>query len=328
LGWFTMGVVDVLDFLPEDHPQRPAIIEIFRDMMAAIARVQDAESGTWYQVLDRGGQPGNYLEASGSCMFVYSAAKGVRKGYLDPQHMDVARKGYAGIIQKFITVDDRGLVDLNQICRVAAFDNGSDGSCGYYINQPIVANDFKGVGPFVLASVEMETVMLKPTARTLGLATRTFPQFKADQFNPDQWAELFKRAGARYVVPVAEHHNGFAMYDTVRSQWCAVKMGPKRDTLGELAKAVRKQGLVFGVSSHRAEHWWFFDGGMHFDSDVQDPRYYCFFASLQKATRSTPSSWLGLVKDSSNPRDRFAALGSPSRQYQFARTQWATRVVT
>ena len=86
------------------------------------------------------------------------------------------------------------------------------------------------------------------------------PHFKADKFDPDQWAELFRQAGARYVVPVAEHHDGFAMYDTALSQWCAAKMGPKRDVIGDLAKAVRKQGLVFGLSSHRAEHWWFFDG--------------------------------------------------------------------
>jgi len=103
------------------------------------------------------------------------------------------------------------------------------------------------------------------------------PHFKADKFDPDQWAELFRQAGARYVVPVAEHHDGFAMYDTALSQWCAAKMGPKRDVIGDLAKAVRKQGLVFGLSSHRAEHWWFFDGGTQFDSDVRAPRYYDFY---------------------------------------------------
>jgi unsaturated rhamnogalacturonyl hydrolase len=156
LGWFTMGVVDVLDFLPENHPQRPAIVEIFRSMMAAIARVQDTETGVWYQVLDRGGRQGNYLEASGSCMFVYSTAKGVRKGYLEAEYTETARKGYEGILQKFIEVDAQGLVNLNRICRVAAFDNGSDGSYRYYVRQPIVTNDFKGVGPFILASVEME----------------------------------------------------------------------------------------------------------------------------------------------------------------------------
>jgi alpha-L-fucosidase len=98
------------------------------------------------------------------------------------------------------------------------------------------------------------------------------PKFQAERYEPEQWAELFRSAGAKFVVPVAEHHDGFPMYDTTLSKWCAAKMGPKRDLIGDLAAAVRRQGMVFGVSSHRAEHWWFFDGGMKFDSDVQDPR--------------------------------------------------------
>jgi len=99
------------------------------------------------------------------------------------------------------------------------------------------------------------------------------PMFKAEHFDPNAWAKLFKAAGARYVVPVAEHHDGFAMYDSQLSDWTAVKMGPHEDVIGLLAKAVRAQGLRFGVSSHRAEHDWFFDGGRRLDSDVNDPRY-------------------------------------------------------
>jgi len=97
------------------------------------------------------------------------------------------------------------------------------------------------------------------------------PRFTAEKFDPDAWAELFRRAGARFVVPVAEHHDGFALYDCQFSDWNAVKMGPRRNVVGLLAAAVRKQGMAFGVSSHRAEHWWFFDAGRTFDSDVSDP---------------------------------------------------------
>lgn len=97
------------------------------------------------------------------------------------------------------------------------------------------------------------------------------PMFKAERFDPDAWAALFREAGARYVVPVAEHHDGFAMYDSKLSEWTAVQKGPKRDVIGLLAKAIRAQGMRFGVSSHRAEHDWFFDGGRHFASDVNDP---------------------------------------------------------
>lgn len=99
------------------------------------------------------------------------------------------------------------------------------------------------------------------------------PKLTAERYDPAAWADLFRQAGARFVVPVAEHHDGFAMYDCGWSEWCAAKMGPRRDLVGELAEATRAAGLVFGVSSHRAEHWWFFDGGTKFDSDVRDPRY-------------------------------------------------------
>ncbi len=99
------------------------------------------------------------------------------------------------------------------------------------------------------------------------------PRFTAEHFDARHWAELFRKAGAKYVVPVAEHHDGFPMYDCSFTDWSAAKMGPKRDVVGELAAAVRAEGLHFGASSHRAEHWWFYNGGMTFDSDVQDPRY-------------------------------------------------------
>jgi len=99
------------------------------------------------------------------------------------------------------------------------------------------------------------------------------PLFKAEKWDPADWARLFKQAGARYVIPVAEHHDGFAMYDCSLSDWSAVKMGPKRDLIGDLSRAVRDEGLHFGVSFHRAEHDWFFDGGRTFRSDVNDPKY-------------------------------------------------------
>ena len=103
------------------------------------------------------------------------------------------------------------------------------------------------------------------------------PMFKAEKYDPAAWAALFKRAGAKYVMPVAEHHDGFPMYDSALTEWCAAKMGPKRDLIGDLADAVRAEGLVFSASSHRAEHWWFMNGGRAFDSDVNDPRYADFY---------------------------------------------------
>jgi len=98
------------------------------------------------------------------------------------------------------------------------------------------------------------------------------PLFRAEHFDATAWAQLFKDSGAQYVVPVAEHHDGFSMYDSGLSDWTVVKMGPKRDTLAELSAAIRAQGLHFGLSSHRAEHDFFFDGGRTMRSDVNDPR--------------------------------------------------------
>jgi alpha-L-fucosidase len=103
------------------------------------------------------------------------------------------------------------------------------------------------------------------------------PMFKAEHFDPTAWAELFKKAGAKYVVPVAEHHDGFAMYDSGLSDWTAAKMGPHKDVIGELGKAVRAAGLHFGVSSHRVEHNFFLGVGRAIPSDVNDPQYAAFY---------------------------------------------------
>jgi alpha-L-fucosidase len=103
------------------------------------------------------------------------------------------------------------------------------------------------------------------------------PLFTAEKFDAGQWAELFKKSGAQYVVPVAEHHDGFAMYNTSLSRWNAYNMGPKRDIIGELAVAVRNHGMIFGLSSHRIEHWWFMNNGLKTNSDVNDPAYADFY---------------------------------------------------
>jgi alpha-L-fucosidase len=108
------------------------------------------------------------------------------------------------------------------------------------------------------------------------------PKLTGAGFDAKAWAGLFHEAGARYVIPVAEHHDGFAMYDSSLTAWCAAKMGPRRDVLGELAQAVRAQGMRFGASSHRAEHDWFFDGGRSFDSDVNDPQYAALYGPAEQ----------------------------------------------
>ena len=119
------------------------------------------------------------------------------------------------------------------------------------------------------------------------------PMFRAEHFDPAAWARLFKEAGAKYVVPVAEHHDGFAMYDNGVSDWTAVKMGPHRDVIGDLAKAVRAEGLHFGASSHRVEHNFFLGVGRSIPSDINDPKYAAFYGPAHnwlESKQGTPLS--------------------------------------
>ena len=99
------------------------------------------------------------------------------------------------------------------------------------------------------------------------------PMFKAEKFDADQWVSLFRESGIKYIVPVAEHHDGFSLYRSVVNKWNAADMGPGRDVIGELKKASVEQGLHFGLSSHRAENAWFFNGGIEIPSDVRDSAY-------------------------------------------------------
>jgi alpha-L-fucosidase len=120
------------------------------------------------------------------------------------------------------------------------------------------------------------------------------PKFKAKYFDPQAWVELFKESGAKYVVPVAEHHDGFAMYDCSLSKWNALKMGPKRDIIGELSKAVQDEGLIFGLSSHRAENWWYYNGGMKFPSDVQNLANSDLYGNASPGPATNSEEWRSL----------------------------------
>lgn len=156
MGWYGMAIVDVLDYLPEDHPGRENLISYLNKFAEAVSNVQDVKSGLWFQVLDKGHLEGNYLEATGSTMFVYVMAKGVNQGYLPKQYMENAKKGYQGILENLIEVAPNGIVTLKQCCAVAGLSDDRDGSFEYYINEQVRANDPKGTGPFILASLELD----------------------------------------------------------------------------------------------------------------------------------------------------------------------------
>lgn len=160
IGWYGMAIVDVLDHFPLTHAARADFLAILERIITAVSHVQDPSTGLWWQILDQGGKPGNYLEASGTCMFVYTIAKGVRKGYLDESWLPVATKGFAGLLHHLVTVDEEGLVNLHGICATAGLGGNPyrDGSYDYYVNEPIITNDLHGVGAFILAAAELENL--------------------------------------------------------------------------------------------------------------------------------------------------------------------------
>jgi len=159
IGWYVMAIVDVLDHFPREQGHRPDLIAILNRTARALVKVQDETSGLWYQILDLPDRAGNYLEASASAMFVYAFAKGVREGYLAQDYFLSARRGYHGLLQNLIKVDSQGLLTLEGTCGGAGLGGEPyrDGSFEYYISEKIVPNDPKGVGPFILAALEMES---------------------------------------------------------------------------------------------------------------------------------------------------------------------------
>ena len=162
-GWYAVALVDVLEKFPLTHPKRGQLLGILNRLVGALQKYQDTKSGVWYQILDKASEKGNYLEASASCMFVYSIAKGVRLGYLPNEYKKVAQKGYKGILKEFIQTEANGHVDLNGTVSVAGLGGTPyrDGSYQYYLSEKVIQNDPKGVGIFVQAAVEMERLNKK-----------------------------------------------------------------------------------------------------------------------------------------------------------------------
>lgn len=156
MGWYVMALVDVLDYFPESHPKHKELVSYLNQLATALVKFQD-KSGIWYQVTDMGNKEGNYLEASGTLMFAYGMAKGVKKGYLPAEFKDVANKAFDGVTKKLIKVDDNGVIHLTQICKGAGLGGNPyrDGSFEYYTKEGIRVDNLHGIGPFILAAIEL-----------------------------------------------------------------------------------------------------------------------------------------------------------------------------
>ncbi|MEY3896175.1 MAG: hypothetical protein RLZZ214_1695 [Verrucomicrobiota bacterium] len=158
VGWWVMALVETLEDFPKDHPARAELVAILQKTADGIVKWQDPASGLWWQVLDQGAREGNYLEATASAMFVYSLAKAVNDGLLPRVYLKPAVAGYAGIVRDLVRVGGAGDVNLTRCCQVAGLGQPDkrDGSYQYYISEPVVENDLKGVGPFIQAGIELD----------------------------------------------------------------------------------------------------------------------------------------------------------------------------
>jgi unsaturated rhamnogalacturonyl hydrolase len=154
----------VLGWMPTNHPQRTALVDALKRTATSVATYQDKETGLWWQVMDKNGEPGNYLEASASSMFVYALAKGVRLGYLPQSYKSNARHGWEGIQKAFVSTGPDGLMVLNGTVKVGGLGGTPyrSGSFDYYVGEKTIANDAKGVGAFLLAGSEMSLASTGP----------------------------------------------------------------------------------------------------------------------------------------------------------------------
>ena len=159
LGWFSMAMLEVLEALPADYSRRGEVQALFQKVMAAVVRYQNAESGVWFDVLDVADER-NYLEATASSMFTYCMLKGARLGLLDESYVAKGIEAYRNVVKQFVEQNEDGTISLTQCCQVSGLGPESsprrDGSFEYYMSEPIVDNDSKGIGPFIWASLEME----------------------------------------------------------------------------------------------------------------------------------------------------------------------------
>ncbi len=158
LGWYTVALVETLELLDEDVEGREEMIRILNGIFETLPRYADPETGMWYQVLDCPEREGNYQEATCSIMFTYAQLKGARLGYLPEAEFDKGVANYERFVERFMRENEDGSIKMIDCCAVGGLGGKQmrDGSFEYYLSEPIIENDCKGVGPFIWASLEYE----------------------------------------------------------------------------------------------------------------------------------------------------------------------------
>jgi unsaturated rhamnogalacturonyl hydrolase len=156
IGWYMMAMVDALDFIPATHPDRQKVLDIFNQLTNSLLKFRDPATGMWFQVTDRVGAKGNYIESSGSAMYIYSIVKGAQRGYLPESYLKTGKKLYKQFVNAFIIRNADGTISVTNCCAVAGLGgdkNYRDGSYEYYLSEPVRHNDPKTVAPFMMVSV-------------------------------------------------------------------------------------------------------------------------------------------------------------------------------
>lgn len=159
-GWYAVALVEVLDYIPAGHPGRQSLIDQLNHFVDVLPKWADAETGMWYQVLDCPEREGNYQEATCSIMFIYAFLKGLRMGYIDDSHRDYILGLYPKFIDRFIRENPDGTISMTDCCSVGGLGGKQmrKGDFEYYLSEPVIENDCKGVGPFIWASLEWEAM--------------------------------------------------------------------------------------------------------------------------------------------------------------------------
>lgn len=156
LGWYAMALIDTMEVMPEAlGAEKAELNRIYKELIDSMLPYQDEESGMWYQVVNRGGIMPNYLETSGSAIFAYAIMKSVRLGFLEDSYFTYGQRAFDGICGKYLSEKD-GELQLDGICLVAGLGNTEmrEGTFDYYMREPIVKNEAKGVAPLILAYIE------------------------------------------------------------------------------------------------------------------------------------------------------------------------------
>ena len=204
-GWFGMALVDVLDFFPAEHPQRAELVNILKRFAAMATALQDKKSGVWYDIPNLPRRAGNYKEASASCMFVYTLAKAARLGYIDETYKKAAKKGFKGIEKEFLKKED-GRLNLHGTVSVSGLGGQPyrDGSFEYYMSEPVVVNDPKGLGAAILCAAEIEKLDVKQTGTGKRVVLDRF-------FNSEKKKDITGREYLWHYVWDGWSHPGFGL---------------------------------------------------------------------------------------------------------------------